>query len=285
MKKTSHRQPLRDFIALLRPFNAAIAFMGILAAGFMAAGAYRVELPLLLAAIAGTFIGMAGNIHNDVRDIAIDRINKPRRVLAAGRIDARSATLLAAVFAAVGAGLSLFISPTATAIALVSIALLYVYNIALKHIALAGNVVVGAVTGAAFLYGAEAMGNMAAGVVPGMFAFLVNVGREIIKDVEDMKGDASAGARTLPILLGARLATAVAAVLLLAVVILSFLPDIRARYNNYFNDLIIFVLLLIVTALSSAFGFGVKSNPHKAATILKWAMLAGIVVLTLGSIP
>ncbi len=285
MNIASHRHPLRDYIALLRPFNAAIAFVGILAAGFMAAGAFRVELPLILAAFAGTSIGMAGNMHNDVCDIAIDRINKPRRVLAAGRINARSVTLLSAIFAALGGILSLFISPTATAIALVSIVLLYVYNTALKHIALVGNVVVGAVTGAAFLYGAEAMGNMAAGIVPGMFAFLVNVGREIIKDVEDMKGDATAGARTLPILLGARKATAVAAVLLLAVVILSFLPDIRVNYNEDFSEHIIFVLLLIGYALSTALGIGEKSNPRRAAVVLKWAMLAGIVVLTLGSIP
>ena len=36
----------------------------------------------------------------------------------------------------------------------------------------------------------------------GFFAFVMTTAREIVKDIEDLKGDKSAGAKTLPILIG-----------------------------------------------------------------------------------
>ena len=74
-------------------------------------------------------------------------------------------------------------------IVVLSIALLYFYSARLKRTVLIGNLVIGLMTGMAFIYGGVVVGRMERAVVPAIFAFLVNLARELLKDVEDMEGD------------------------------------------------------------------------------------------------
>lgn len=81
---------------IVRPSNVALFFLSILLGAFVTAGveAFR-EAKVWWAALSGTLVGAAANVINDVMDIEIDRINKPKRPLARGALTAKEALVLA----------------------------------------------------------------------------------------------------------------------------------------------------------------------------------------------
>ena len=72
----------------------------------------------------------------------------------------------------------------------------------MKRIILLGNFIVAFLTGLAFIYGGIAVNNFKYAVIPAIFAFLINFIREIVKDMEDIEGDKSAGIFSFPYLYG-----------------------------------------------------------------------------------
>jgi len=84
-------------------------------------------------------------------------------------------------------------------IVLFSIVLLFLYSKYLKRIPLLGNVTVAFLTGLVFIFGGVVVSNPGAAIVPAVFAFLINLIRELVKDMEDIEGDKIAGVITFPI--------------------------------------------------------------------------------------
>ena len=56
-----------------------------------------------------------------------------------------------------------------------------------------GNITVAFLTGLVFIFGGVVVENPSAAIVPAVFAFLINLIREIVKDIEDVEGDNKAG--------------------------------------------------------------------------------------------
>jgi geranylgeranylglycerol-phosphate geranylgeranyltransferase len=275
---------LKGYLSLMRPLNAVVTFLAILSAGVMAADTWWTNSSMLIAAASGTLIGSAGNIINDVFDRAIDRINKPHRAIASGIVSPAGGIVWAALCGLAGILLGMALGPAALAIALSSAVLLYLYSALLKRIPLLGNLVVGLVTGAAFIYGGVAAGVPFAGVVAAVFACAMNIGREIIKDVEDMPGDQAAGHRTLPLLAGARPAMLLAAMVLLATAAASVLPWTLRQFSFWYLPLVLVVDALILAAVLPLRGTPDTGSLRRSSMLLKLGMLAGIAAFTLGSI-
>ncbi|MFB6266369.1 MAG: UbiA family prenyltransferase, partial [Halodesulfurarchaeum sp.] len=95
----------------------------------------------------------------------------------------------------------------------------------------AGNALVAYLGGSTFLFGAAAVGQVVDGVVLFLLAALSTFGREVIKDVEDVEGDAAEGLNTLPIAIGERRALLVAAAAILVAVLASPVPFIRGVFG------------------------------------------------------
>jgi 4-hydroxybenzoate polyprenyltransferase len=114
-----------------------------------------------------------------------------------------------------------------------------------------------------------------------MFTFLINFIREIIKDLEDVKGDYNLGMNTLPIALG----VARTSKIVLAVTALITMYLLYYIYTYYFNNnlyistlysllMIIAPLLFICIKLTSAKNSG---NFKTLSLLLKLVMLSGII--------
>src|SRR5436190_1923289 len=86
--------------------------------------------------------------------------------------------------------------------------------------------------GLPLIYGALAVGHAAAGIVPWILATWIHLVREIVKDIDDQTGDQTLGRRTLPLVLGARPASLVAAGLAAAFVPLSLALPAAAHYRS-----------------------------------------------------
>jgi 4-hydroxybenzoate polyprenyltransferase len=151
-------------------------------------------------------IAAGGYIINDYYDVKIDLINKPERVVVGRGISRRYAILLHIVLSTAGIFLGLILNWKIGAVNFFSVFMLWWYSNMLKRLPFVGNFLVAFLTGGAIaipwlLYPFAGKTNI---LIYAMFAFFVTLVREIIKDMEDLKGDNTFGCKTLPIVWGLR---------------------------------------------------------------------------------
>jgi geranylgeranylglycerol-phosphate geranylgeranyltransferase len=270
-------------VRLLRPVNMGIAFLTI-AAGGVLSDPSAVRWPeILLAAAAGALIVGGGNALNDCFDIDIDRLNRPERPLPSGALSIKQANALWVTLSIVGVTLSYSITPWNLYLSVFWVFALYYYSRVLKKTVLAGNLTIGVLTGTAFLFGAVVTGNAATALFPGLFAFLVNVTRELLKDVEDVEGDRQAGAATLPVRYGTRASLLTAAGAIIALVAATILPYVLNIYTITYLWIVLAVDAALLFVLLSWWRDESLSNLRRLSGILKLAMVVGLVALFAGS--
>ena len=274
---------VQAYLHLIRPSNFMIAIASIFVACLLAGGTIDMLVPIIAAALAGGVIGAGGMVINDLYDIEIDRINKPERPLPAGLISRKSALLTYVLLSVTGIFFNFFTSTAALIIALAAVPMIFAYSAYLKRTPLLGNLLVAFLTGLAFLYGGAAVGRIEATVMPAVFAFLINAGREVIKDMEDREGDAQLGARTLPIVYGMRTASIVATILLAAVIVATSIPYVTGMYgiryyllvNAGVNAVLLYVLWHLWRDQSPV-------TLHRLSVLLKYDMAVGLFAIYLG---
>ena len=271
-----------DLLRLVRIHNLLLAAVGVLAGGWIALGALRTPNVLALAAVAAMGFGMAGNVLNDIWDQAADRLNRPggERPLAAGRVSRGTADLCVAAGAAVGLGAAALVNGAAVLVGLAAFAVLVLYSPVLKRRGVLGNVAVALVAGLPLMYGAIAVGHPAAGLVPWILAAWIHLVREIVKDIDDQAGDRTLGRRTLPLVLGTRRASLVAAGLAAVFVPLSLVLPAQAHYHGSYFLIALFAQLVVLAVASRLF----TGRTQRNSRLLKGAMLLGIVALVAGRV-
>lgn len=275
-------------VRLLRPLNVVMIVVGVLLGGVLSGGAEAVQgttgARLLRAALAAALIGGAGNVSNDVFDLEADRINRPGRPLPRGQVGPLLAKQLAALGMAGGLALAATLSGLHLALALGAVGGLLIYNVKLQHVPLAGNLMIALLVALALLYGGATAGPLAPALIGSVFAFLTTLAREIIKDLDDAEGDAAAGARTLPLVLGPARAAALAAAVLGLTLVLTPLPYFLLGYTGTFllallpaDALLLYVAWLLLGPLP-------ERHAPVAGHLLKAAMLLGMTALALGAL-
>ena len=155
--------------------------------------------------LSTVFIAAAGYIINDYYDVKIDAINKPERMLVGKAIRRRRAMFAHLVLSVAGVAIGLALAIPVGLINMGAVLLLWGYSARLKKMLLIGNVVIALLAASMLLVVAvynDALNRITLGYA--LFAFLISLIREIIKDMEDVKGDASFDCRTLPIVAGIR---------------------------------------------------------------------------------
>lgn len=272
------RAPL---VRLIRGPNLLIAGAGVLAGGWIALGRFALPKELVFAAISALAIGAVGNTWNDIRDVAADRVNRPgTRPLAAGQISRGTADLIVFAGSLLGVAFAGLVSGYQVLAALGALAVMFVYSPLLKPKPLVGNVAVAIVAGSPPFYGALAVGVPAAGIVPWVLAAWLHFVREIVKDLEDETGDRAIGRRTLPIAVGRRRAMVVAAGAGLLFVPASLLLPWKASYGAaYF-----LIALLAQMAVLIAATWLLLGRIERVSTVLKAAMVAGLIALVAGKV-
>ena len=271
-----------DLLRLVRIHNLVLAAAGVLAGGWIALGSLLTPNVLVLAAVAAVGFGIAGNVLNDIWDQTADRLNRPggERPLAAGRVSRGTADLCVAAGAVVGLGAAALVNGAAVLVGLAAFAVLVLYSPVLKRRGVLGNVAVALVAGLPLMYGAIAVGHPAAGLVPWILAAWIHLVREIVKDIDDQAGDRSLGRRTLPLVLGTRRASVVAAGLAAAFVPLSLVLPAQAHYHGSYFLIALFAQLVVLAVASRLF----TGRTQRNSRLLKGAMLVGIVALVAGRV-
>ena len=189
---------------ITRPANAVMAGIAAVIAYLVATGTLIPSALLLLVVV--TFITAAGNVINDYYDAGIDAVNRPERPIPAGHVSRQAALWYALILFGAGIAASLFTNVLCIGFAVFNSLLLIAYAARLKSMPLAGNIAVSYLSGSMFLFGGAFAGlSGLVHLIPlAMMTFLAMMARELLKDAEDVEGDAAGGASTLPIRIGVK---------------------------------------------------------------------------------
>jgi 4-hydroxybenzoate polyprenyltransferase len=257
--------------------------------------------------LSTVLIAAAGNMINDYFDVKTDLINHPDTVVLDKVIKRRWAIILHLTFTATGIIIGAITAVKTGYLRLVSFHLiaalaLWFYSTHFKKQLLVGNLVVSLLTAAvpfltfvfeiAYLY--KTIPNFTLEHIPvllsaakitflfSLFAFITSLAREIIKDMEDYRGDKATGGRTMPIVWGIRTSKIVSFFLititiLLLMVVLYNSMKYKGEIVSISNAYILFGLIVPLTLLC---GMIVKADTPKkfkhASLLLKLIMLVGI---------
>ena len=202
----SQQFTLAGFIKLTRFWNLIIIGLAqYFAAAFLIASEKIYDARLFLLTVSTTIIAAAGYIINDYYDIKIDLINKPERVVIGKEVARRYALLFHSILSFVGVAIGVVLNWKIGAINFLSAFLLWWYSNDLKRQPFVGNFVVALLTGTSvYLVSILYQTYQPLVLIYSIFAFGMTLIREIVKDMEDFKGDNTFGCRTLPIVWGNR---------------------------------------------------------------------------------
>ena len=258
---------------------------------------------LFLLITATVLIAAGGYVLNDYFDVKIDAINRPDKQLVGVVLSRHTAMALHQVLTTLGVICGLLLSYFARSFTLAFIfivipGLLWFYSASYKRQFLIGNLVIAFISAITILvvgiaqlsFLQKEFGSLIFetpipahfyGWIGGfaLFSFLFTLMREILKDIEDEKGDREMECRTLPIKWGINKTKSFLYGLIALTVILLFLSN---NYFIHFNGnlttrYIIFGLVIPLAVLCYLiFMARSKSDFHQASTLSKVIMLVGV---------
>ncbi len=263
----------------------------------------------LLLILSVAMIAAAGYIINDYFDVKTDKVNRPYKVVIGRYISDKAAYNAYVILNLMAVCITLYLSLSLKMIRLfaifpVVIGLLWFYSTTYKKQLLIGNILIAAITAGVPLlvalfeipaiylkYHDYFLANQftlnAVFLWIGMFsffAFMMNLIRELVKDLEDISGDQATGRNTLPIAYGINVTKVVVATLIaLVIATLSHIffhflnPSCTGKFNiiPFFYFLVLLFVPLIVVMIM-VFRAKIKKQYTLISTFLKILMVIGV---------
>ena len=215
---------MKHYFDLTRPGNAVLTAIAVIAGGFIAIGPDIIDFQkeMIICCISAMMLVGGGNALNDYNDRESDKENHPKRPIPSGKVSADNALRFAQ--ALLGLGLVILLmaldNKMPFVIAFIGMITLVAYESGLKAAGISGNIAVGFMSGAVFLYAGMAVANPGPTLWLFGLAFLATISREIIKDIQDLEGDKDR--LTLPARIGINSSLNIAIAILLIAILLSY---------------------------------------------------------------
>lgn len=246
----------------------------------------------MLFILSTVLIAGAGNAINDYFDVRADRLNRPNKIVVGKTLQKRWAIIIHWAFNALGFFISLILSIFLHSwfflfIHLFSSTLLWVYSVYVKKILFWSNVSI------AFLVGLIPLISLTFFTIAGvktqhtnvvllvsLFAFLINLSREIIKDIQDVQGDQLIKVRSLPIVIGIQRSRNMVSLMCISVLFpfTTLLFDASVPTNSFFFAMLSSALAFCILA---AILNTLSVNISRISLTLKLSMFAGVISLFL----
>ncbi len=256
----------------------------------------------LLIVLACMITAAAGYIINDIYDRNIDKINKPENVLIGEKISVRKAENLYMILNLISIVIGIYVSYQINLRSLSLLfplvaGILYFYSTTYKTILFFGNFLV-AILSALIPFTVVLfelplvhekyklfLGNpglnlniiIIAFIAYAVFAFLISLFREIVKDIEDFEGDKAFGKNTLPVAYGTRFARIVSIIILSFLLLLVLYTVFKYLFDpislTYCIATLILPLIYMMYQLLKAQN---SFQYHHISQVAKWIMIAGI---------
>ena len=300
---------MKNFLRLIRYKNLLIIIVTMIVIRYALIGVFMpyqlstIGFSLLVAATV--CISAAGYIINDYFDVNADMMNKPDKVIIGKSINRRNAMILHWAFNIVGCICGALVSfgigyPKYSFIFLFIAGVLWFYSTTFSKEPVLGNVVVALLVATVpiieILYEMLPLLSLPLDIMQQLhirleeifvwalgytlFAFLLTLQREMVKDIEDLEGDKTYGRNTLPIALGlkvARICTLVVSIVVIVAIVVSQICKLSDTFsvifiNGFITLPLLYGLFVFVKADSS-------EEYAKVSLILKLVMLMGLLYL------
>ena len=234
------------------------------------------DLNLFLIVTASALVIAAGYIINNFYDAEKDLINKPTKSMLDRLVSQRFKLTTYFILNFLAALAASYISFRAVLFFSAYIFGIWLYSHKLKRIPFVGNLVSATLAIAPFFVVFVYYRNFETVIfVHALYLFLLILGREVIKDLENMAGDMAQGYKTIPILYGPKVAKGVIAFLIVLTLVPTYLLintfDVGHMFL-YFMAAGIFLVVFLVLLLKS------KNKMHYVwlHNILKFIIIAGV---------
>jgi len=253
VKKT----PAKGLIALLRlPYWLMTGGLSLLTA-FAITKELLAFKTILLIFFSMAFITSAGFSLNDYFDRESDAVIKPKRPIPSGALSLKQVVAISLLLFVIGLSFSALINQLSLLILLVDSILLVVYSAFIKRKSgFAANILVGILTGTAFLYG-EAV-TLGPNVLSPFYLSLASlslypiacgtIGGNVLRDILSLEGDSKIGYPTLPQKIGNVNSAKVAAVFFIATGVLVPLPYFLGNFTVFYLPLILMWSAILIYA-------------------------------------
>ena len=260
------------------------------------------DFQYVILVLSTVLIAAGGYVINNIFDQDTDAINYPKKVVVGNSISEKQAYNIYLILTSCGVGIGFYLAnviqkPLFAAIFILIAATLYLYATSLKQMLLIGNIVVAFLLAfsviiigifdlypVTFLENQQQMGVLFSILIDyAIFAFIINLFREIIKDFEDFEGDKIEGMNTFPIYFGKKIAVKI-------IFGFSFIPLILLLFyiNQYLIDLLfvtiylfLFVAAPLLIFIMKIWNAESKKDFQFLSLLLKWILFFGILSVVL----
>lgn len=295
-----------SFLHLIRYKNLLMVFFSMFLTKYFLIESF-ISTPLLsdidfiILTTSILLITMGGYLINDIYDIESDKINKPDKVYISTIISIKSGLFLYFLTSITGLILGFYLSINKnlnhlSGFFIVTVILLFIYTKILKKLPLIGNIIVALLVSLPIFLVYEfdhsmisikdIFDNLFLSIIIFfylLFAFLTTLIREIIKDLQDIKGDNKFKLKTLPIMIGNKRTINFVVFLSFLLQLLLLLVLIDSFKNDYYLVLIFSITLsLLVAYLIYKLRVPFKNNPYQLlSSLMKIIMLVGVLSMTI----
>jgi geranylgeranylglycerol-phosphate geranylgeranyltransferase len=273
----------KGLIALLRlPYWMMTGGLALLTSFAITKGNFDLNIALLTF-LSMAFITSAGFSLNDYFDRESDAVIKPKRPIPSGALSLKQVVAISILLFLVGLTLATLINKLSLIILLSDSILLVVYSALIKRKSgFAANILVGILTGTAFLYG-EAV-TLGVDIVSPTALTLASlslypiafgtIGGNVLRDILSLEGDSKVGYPTLPQKIGNTNAVKTAAAFFTATGVLAPFPYVLKQFTVYYLPLIIvWSVLLIYSSIRLVTSTSTVQNVRKYERLITMSMI------------
>ena len=272
--------PARGLIALLRlPYWLMTGGLSLLTAFAITKNPLSLSVQTILPIFFSmAFITSAGFAINDYFDRESDAVIKPKRPIPSGALTLKQVVAISGLLFALGLVMAFFINWLSFAIIAADSLLLLIYSTLVKRKSgFAANVLVGILTGTAFMYGEATITNPATVSLISLSLYPIafgTIGGNVLRDVLSLDGDSKTGYPTLPQKIGISNSAKVAALFFTLTALLAPLPYFLGNFSVYYLPLILlWSVLLIYSSIRLVTSASTVSNVRKYERIVTMSMI------------
>ena len=271
----------KDFVAMLRPLNCAMAAFGTFIGYSIASGFLELKLGIGMAMAVAFLVCAGGMVVNDYFDRNIDKKRHAEKSIPSGRVGPLTAMLYSCILFFSGNLVAFWFLPrTAFLIAFGFTVLLIAYSALLARAKYLGNFVVAAGTAFTLVFGASLVSNYAVVGVFALAALFANLARELIKDLEDVKSD-KGSKKTLPMVLGEEKVKVLVFVYYLVAIVSVYIPKIFWGFGGMG---FVAIVSLANAAFLLSFRKTIAGDFSKAQKVSKAAMFVALLGFLAGAL-
>jgi geranylgeranylglycerol-phosphate geranylgeranyltransferase len=224
-------------------------------------------------------ITSAGFAINDYFDRESDAVIKPKRPIPAGNLTRKQVVAISSVLFVLGLSLTYWLPPLSFVILVIDSLVLILYSyLVKKKSGFFANIVVGILTGTAFMYGQAAVSGTVTMISLALYPIAFGtIGGNVLRDVLSVEGDTKVGYPTLPQKVGNYNAAKVGAIFFLLTGLLAPLPALPLfadHFTIYYLPLILtWSVLLIYSSIRLFTSGSTIQNVRKYERIVTMSMM------------